>query len=182
MVRRLVGLARWGLIALAVGGGGLAVWIIVGGDQPAARLTFALDSASSLDADRAIPLPADGFTLIAEVEIGNVQEACTPPTGLRCAWGLTFYAPDGTPVYTVTITGDGYFRLTPPLPDSTAFIHLNTAAPNQVQLTWAISGRAELRLNRETAWQGILPAAHTAQLTLNGGDLRGVWVYSTASR
>lgn len=172
-----MGLARLGLIALAVGGVGLAVWIVMGGGQHAARPTFTLSGVSTPYTDPAIPLPADGFTLIAEAEIGNVRVACAPPTDPRCAWSINFAASDGTPLYTVTVTGDGYFRLTPPLPDSTAFIHLHTAAPNQVQVTWAADGQAELRLNREIAWRGSLPAAQTARLTLNGGDLRGIWVY-----
>ncbi|MCE7946203.1 MAG: hypothetical protein DYG88_02115 [Chloroflexi bacterium CFX4] len=116
-----------------------------------------------------VPLPEGNFTLIA---LGKWSETASPLD----AWHVVFEAADGTAVFMLSLHGDASFSVAPLQPDAVGFIHLRRPPEaNEVYLHLTADG-AEVRLNREIAWRGALPAAERVRISggavLRAADLR----------
>ncbi len=117
--------------------------------------------AETRGAAAAVPLPQGNFTLIV---LGKWSEAASPLD----SWHVVFEATDGTPLFMLSVHGDASFSLAPLQPEAVGFIHLRRPpAANEVYLHLSVDG-AEVRLNHEIAWRGVLPAA--AVVRISGGE------------
>ncbi len=117
--------------------------------------------AETRDAAAAVPLPQGAFTLIV---LGKWSEDASPLD----SWRVVFEAADGTVLFMLSVHGDASFSLAPLQPDAVGFIHLRRPPEaNEVYLHLTADG-AEVRLNREIAWRGALPAAE--RVRISGGE------------
>ncbi len=147
-------LLRLGLGGLLIGGAALSLALALGlADPPRYGRLYA--QAEGLDI--AVALPAPPFTLIVEA----TWRADASPLH---TWQLVFADATGAPQFALSVHGDASFALAPPQADSLGFIHLRRPPESNEIWLHLSPTEATLRLNRELAWRGALPAAARAQL------------------
>lgn len=159
-----VNLVRAGLVTLVAGGAALAIVLSAGAADP--PRAGPLQLAGQRDS---IPLPAAPYTL---------EAACTlPPEGDPLAWWgvqleIETGGEAGTVLYSAQISADAYFRLPPFQPDATEFHHIRPPGQaNEIVVSVAVSGAAEVRVNHEIAWRGQLALATLARIVGCDGNM-----------